>query len=41
MARFLPDDFSPEKLNIEIEEVFPNCTEVFFLPTQAELEMAG
>jgi hypothetical protein len=41
MARFLPEDFSPEKLNIEIEEVFPNCTEVFFLPTQAELEMAG
>ncbi|PCI51627.1 MAG: hypothetical protein COB45_14205 [Gammaproteobacteria bacterium] len=41
MARFLPDDFSPEKLNIEIEEVFPNCTEVFFLPTQAELELAG
>lgn len=41
MARFLPDDFSPEKLNIEIEEVFPNCTEVFFLPTQAELEIAG
>lgn len=41
MARFLPEDFSPEKLNIEIEEVFPNCTEVFFLPTQAELEVAG
>lgn len=41
MARFLPDDFSPEKLNIEIEEVFPNCTEVYFLPTQAELEMSG
>lgn len=41
MARFLPDDFGPEKLNIEIEEVFPNCTEVFFLPTKAELEMAG
>lgn len=41
MARFLPDNFIPEKLNIEIEEVFPNCTEVFFLPTQAELEMAG
>jgi hypothetical protein len=41
MARFLPEDFSPEKLNIAIEEVFPNCTEVFFLPTQAELEIAG
>jgi len=41
MARFLPEDFSPEKLNIAIEEVFPNCTEVFFIPTQAELEIAG
>lgn len=41
MARFLPENFSPEKLNIELEEVFPNCTEVFFLPTQAELEIAG
>ena len=41
MARFLPENFSPEKLNIELEEVFPNCTEVFFLPTQAELELAG
>ena len=41
MARFLPDDFSPEQLDIEIEEVFPNCTEIFYLPSQSDLELAG
>lgn len=41
MARLLPEDFSPEDLNIEIEEVFPNCTEVIYLPSSDELEEAG
>ena len=41
MARLLPGDFSPEDLNIEIEEVFPNCAEVIYLPSLDELEKAG
>jgi len=41
MARWTPDDFSPEDLNIEIEEVFPNYTEVFYLPSQEDLNSAG
>lgn len=41
MARLLPEDFSPEDLNIEIEEVYPNCTEVFYVPSKGELEDAG
>ncbi|MCG8610372.1 MAG: DUF4263 domain-containing protein [Pseudomonadales bacterium] len=41
MARLLPEDFTPEELNIEIEEVFPNCTEVYYLPTLLELKEAG
>lgn len=41
MARLLPDDFSPEELNIEIEEVFPNCTAVFYVPSPGELKDAG
>jgi len=41
MARLLPENFSPEELNIEIEEVFPNCTEVFYLPSINELKTAG
>lgn len=41
MAKLLPEYFSPEDLNIEIEEVFPNCTEVFYLPSISELEEAG
>lgn len=41
MAKLLPEDFSPEELNIEIEEVFPNCTEAFYLPSISELEEAG
>ncbi len=41
MTRLLPEDFIPEKLNIEIAEVFPNCTRVFYLPTQAELNFLG
>ncbi|WP_438403310.1 Shedu immune nuclease family protein [Aeromonas veronii] len=41
MARLLPDDFSPEDLNIEIEKVFSNCSEVFYLPSSAELEEVG
>ncbi|MFN4055285.1 MAG: hypothetical protein ACK4GU_10460 [Alishewanella aestuarii] len=41
MARLLPEDFSPEELNIEIAEVFPNCTEIFYLPSIGELKTAG
>lgn len=41
MARLLPDDFSPENLNIEIEEIFPNCTEVFYIPDLAESNSVG
>lgn len=41
MARLLPEDFIPEQLNIEIEEVFPNCTEVFYIPSSVELKEAG
>jgi hypothetical protein len=41
MARLLPEDFSPAELNIDIEEVFPNCTDVFILPSQAQSEMVG
>lgn len=41
MARLLPEDFTPEELNIEVKEVFPNCTEVFYLPRSDELEEAG
>lgn len=41
MAKLLPEDFSPEELNIEIEELFPNCTEIFYLPSPHELEYAG
>ncbi|MFG6667135.1 Shedu immune nuclease family protein [Halomonas sp. HNIBRBA4712] len=41
MARLFPNDFSPEDLDIEIEEIFPNCTEVFYLPSQADLDLAG
>lgn len=41
MARLLPEYFSPEELNIEIEEVLPNCTEVFYLPSISELKAAG
>lgn len=41
MARPLPENFSPEELNIEIEEVSPNCTEVFYLPSINELKTAG
>lgn len=41
MAKLLPEDFSPEELNIEIEELFPNCTEIFYLPSPHELEDAG
>ncbi|MGC0793468.1 Shedu immune nuclease family protein [Pantoea agglomerans] len=41
MARFLPEDFRPELLNISIEEVFPNCTEVFYCPSLEELSSAG
>ncbi|HGY1465483.1 TPA: Shedu immune nuclease family protein [Klebsiella aerogenes] len=41
MARFLPGDFSPEKFDIEIQQVFPNYTEVFYLPNQEDLDLAG
>jgi hypothetical protein len=41
MARLLPDDFSPDELNIEIKEVFPNHTEAFYTPSIKELEYAG
>ncbi len=41
MARLLPEDFTPEELNIEVEEVFPNCTEVFYFPTLVEIKEAG
>lgn len=41
MARLLPIDFSPEDLNIEVEEVSPNCTGVFYLPTLDEIKEAG
>lgn len=41
MAKLLPEDFSPEDLNIEIEELFPNCTEIFYLPSPYDLEVAG
>ncbi|MEM6161927.1 Shedu immune nuclease family protein [Erwinia sp. P6884] len=41
MVKLLSEHFSPEDLNIEIEEVFPNCTEVFYLPSMSDLEKAG
>lgn len=37
MARLLPEDFTPDDLNIEIEEVYPNCTEIFYIPSIEEL----
>lgn len=40
MARLLPEDFRPEDLNIEIKVEFPNCTEVFYLPSFDELKEA-
>lgn len=40
MARLLPEDFRPEFLNITIEEVAPNCTEVFYCPSSDELSLA-
>lgn len=40
MARSLPEDFRPEELNIEIKEVFPNCTEVFYRPSLRDLKEA-
>lgn len=41
MAKLLPEYFSSEDFNIEIEEIFPNCTEVFYIPRVSELEEAG
>lgn len=41
MAKLLPENFSPEELNIVFEELFPNFTEVFYLPSRSELEEAG
>ncbi|GAA5130931.1 Shedu immune nuclease family protein [Thalassotalea piscium] len=41
MARLLPGDFTPEDLNIDIEEVFPNCIEVFYTPSISDLKDAG
>jgi len=40
MARLLPEDFRPEELNIEIKVEFPNCAEVFYLPSFDELKEA-
>lgn len=41
MARPLPEDFSPEELNIEIVETSSNCTEVFYIPTLFDLKETG
>ncbi|WP_269900822.1 Shedu immune nuclease family protein [Paenalcaligenes faecalis] len=41
MSRLLPKDFRPEDLKIVIEEMAPNCVEVFYLPGPDELKEAG
>jgi hypothetical protein len=40
VARFLPEDFTPEKLNIELLE-YPGMVEVFYIPERIELKLAG
>lgn len=41
MARLLPENFTPEQLNIEIEEDFPNCTVVYYVPEKGDLQFSG
>ncbi|WP_368900332.1 Shedu immune nuclease family protein [Mixta calida] len=41
MARLLPEDFSPESLDIDIKEVSADCTEVFYAPSLEELNYVG
>lgn len=41
MARLLPGDFSMDQGSLEIEELFPNCVEVYFQPSLASIRDAG
>jgi hypothetical protein len=41
VARFLPKDFTPEKLHIELVEEYPGTVDVFYIPDRIELELAG
>lgn len=41
MARLLPMDFSSEQGSLVVEELFPNCVEVFYVPPDEKLSASG